>query len=199
MPQLLDQQQRRLIIGGHDISPHRYPYYAAIDKNNGVIVSGALIAPDIVLSAGHVAMDNTANLTIKVGPYSVHHEEEFAETIGVDKWLIPGSWLEFQPTYFINDYMILKLQHRSTHEPVKINWNKDFPKVGEHVIMMGLGWTDASHESPAKIVQEAELVYVSNEACEASSDPSRGLSYKGKIKESMMCTVAPPNTTRDGW
>eukprot|EP00977_Amphora_coffeiformis_P007333 scaffold1588_cov222-Amphora_coffeaeformis.AAC.5 len=199
MPQQLSQQQRRLIIGGHDISPHRYPYYAAIDKNNGVIVSGALIAPDIVLSAGHVAMDGTDNLTIKVGPFAVHHEEGSAETFGVDSWLIPRTWSEFQPTYFENDYMILKLRQKSTHKPVKVNWDKAFPTVGEHVIMMGLGWTNASVMSPASIVQEVELVYISNEACEASSDPSRGMSYHGKIKDSMLCTKAPPNTTRDGW
>jgi Trypsin len=194
-------QGRRLIIGGHDIAePQRYPYYVAIDKNNGVIVSGALIAPDIVLSAGHVALDAMENITIKVGPFAVHESESFAETIPLKSYLLYKNWTLLAPGIFAEDYMIFQLAAKSTHKPVRLNRDVSVPPPGQFVTMMGLGWTDEHFESPASRLQEVELVVISNEECEASNDPSRpDTTYKGMILESMICTKSPPNTTRDGW
>ena len=190
---------RQLIVGGHDIQPQRYPYFVSIDKNNGVIVNGALIAPDVVLSAGHIALNHMDNLTLKVGPYAVHKNESFAETIPVVHWAVPSNWSQNPEGYFHEDYLILKLAYSSTHAPVKLNRDFAVPYPGQHVIMTGLGWLNASYLSPASIVQEVELVAISNTECEMASDPSRNLTYKGKIDGSMICTKAPPNTTRDGW
>ena len=194
------QRNRHLIVGGHNIEPYdRYPYFVSIDKNNGVIVSGALIAPDIVLSAGHVALNHMDNLTLKVGPYAVHLNETFAETIPVVDWLVPPQWKEFLPAFFTQDYLILQLARPSTHSPVRLNRNPAVPHDNQPVIMMGLGWVNENYLSPASIVQEAELVYVNNAVCEAAKDIERGLTYQGKIDDSMLCTKSPPNTTRDGW
>lgn len=46
------QQQRGLIIGGNVATPSRYPYYVHLDD---ISCGGSLIAPDIVLTAGHVS------------------------------------------------------------------------------------------------------------------------------------------------
>ena len=192
-------KQRNLIVGGHNIDQGRYPYFVSIDKNNGVIVNGALIAPDIVLSAGHIGLNHMNNLTIKVGPYAVHETEDFAEEIKDVEWLVPKSWNETVPDFFHNDYMILKLAETSTHKPVKINRDPTIPFRGERVVMTGLGWLTESQMSPASIVQEVELVTVDNEECRSTTDPSRHKSYEGVVDESMLCTKAPPNTVRDGW
>lgn len=43
------------IIGGADVnSTSRYPYYAVLAGSDGDMCGGALIAPDIVLTARHV-------------------------------------------------------------------------------------------------------------------------------------------------
>lgn len=196
----MTEQLRRLVVGGQNIQEGRYPYFVSIDKNNGVIVSGALIAPDIVLSAGHIALDNMENLTLKVGPYAVHENESFAEVIPVERWFVPPEWRQtFDGTFFTNDYIILKLAGKSSHQPIKINNDPEVPHPNTPVILMGLGWTEPHLLSPASIVQEAELLVISNVECENTSDPSRGLTYSGMIDASMLCTTAPPNTTRDGW
>ena len=104
---------RRLIIGGHNIRRRRYPYFVSIDKNNGVIVSGALIPPDIVLSAGHVALDNVDNLTLKVGPHSMNETESFAEEIPIEQRVLPPDWSVFP---FANECMIFKLSVRLTSQ-----------------------------------------------------------------------------------
>jgi hypothetical protein len=195
---------RRLIVGGHNIDPGRYPYFVSIDKNNGVVVNGVLIAPDIVLSAGHVALSNMDNLTIKVGPYAVHEQEGFAETIPPsDTWLVPTNWSQFSCyqdlTLFYEDYLILKLSRPSTHAPISLNRNVAIPQTGDRVVMAGLGWTNESYVSPSSIVQEVELVYLDSVACALATDNQRNMTYRGKIDESMLCTISPPNTTRDGW
>lgn len=188
-------------MGGHNIEPRRYPYFVSIDKNNGVIVNGALIAPDIVLSAGHIALDQMDNLTIKIGPYAVHDETEpFAETIQCEEYLVPDTWRFMpMPGFFHDDLMILKLAQKSNHTPVKINRNPAVPRDGQMVVMTGLGWLNQSYLSPASIVQEVQLMTVGNDKCRAATDPSRGKSYAQAIDDSMICTTSPPNTTRDGW
>ena len=198
---LTERQERNLIIGGDDIpTPQRYPYYVAIDKNNGVIVSGALIAPDIVLSAGHVALDAMTNVTIKIGPFAVHEPEPFVEIMAVKSWKLFENWTFLAPGFFAEDYMIIQLDGRSSHKPIRLNRDPTVPIPGTIVTMMGFGWTNATHTSPPLHLQQAELMTITNDECEAAHDPKRPeISYIQMAPESVLCTKSPPNTTRDGW
>jgi Trypsin len=45
--------QRHLIIGGKIAIPNDYPYFAHLE---GIACGGSLIAPDVVLTAGHVSL-----------------------------------------------------------------------------------------------------------------------------------------------
>jgi Trypsin len=45
-------KERNLIIGGRVAAPNEYPYFAHLDA---ISCGGSLIAPDIVLTAGHVS------------------------------------------------------------------------------------------------------------------------------------------------
>ena len=45
-------KERKLIIGGNVAAPNAYPYFAHL---SGIACGGTLIAPDIVLTAGHVS------------------------------------------------------------------------------------------------------------------------------------------------
>jgi secreted trypsin-like serine protease len=197
---IADDVHRRLIIGGTNIPKLRYPYYVSIDKNNGVIVSGALIAPDIVLTAGHVILDNMDNLTIKIGPWAPrNNESETAQEIAVQHYMLHPDWNMTTAGLFQNDFMVMKLGESDVrHTPVALNRNADIPMVNATVNMMGLGWTQPTTLSPATVVQEATLVCVSNDECESAEDSLRGSLYLGEIDDTMLCTVSPPNTTRDG-
>jgi hypothetical protein len=206
------RRRRHLIIGGHDVARGRYPFFVSIDKNNGVVLNGALIAPDIVLSAGHITTSNMDNLTLKVGAYAVHHDDDDnetstvvttasdeGETIPVERWVVPTNWSQFAPEFFANDFCILKLKRKSSIAPIALNRDARVPFLNSTVTMLGLGWTNQSFSSPANIVQQVDLLAISNAECEERSDATRGISYDGMIVPSMLCTVAPPNTTRDGW
>lgn len=197
------QRQRDLIIGGHDVERGRYPFFVSIDKNNGVIVSGALIAPDIVLSAGHIALNHMDNITLVVSAWSVHDDPQTKEVIPIEQWILHPEWSQFSPTeevsYFSHDFLIFTLAGKSSQKPITINRSPEIPTTGEDVVIMGLGWTQELVLSPATVVQETTLTVLTNEACAAANDPSRNLTYQGMIVPTMMCTHAPPNTTRDGW
>jgi len=193
-------RHRELIVGGHDIEKGRYPYYVSIDKNNGVIVSGVLIAPDIVLSAGHIALDHMDNLTLRVGPYKARGSGENGTTDEVQytKWVLPTSWAQTGNGLMHNDYIIFQLTQVTTQEPVKLNWDPTVPQDDQTVVAMGLGWLNESFQSPASVVQEVELLVSNTQKCNETLDPGRN-SYQGIIDDSMMCTVAPNHTVRDGW
>jgi hypothetical protein len=188
---------RELIIGGHDVPKGRFPYFVSIDKNNGVVLSGALIAPDLVLTAGHVALDHMDNLTLVMAAWSVHDVEK--QVIPVKQWILHPAWNQFEPDFFAHDFLIFQLDGKSTQTPVRINRSPIIPAENENVVMMGLGWTQALQLSPAEIVQETTLTVISNEACDSAQDPSRNLTYHNKIVPTMLCTTSPPNKTRDGW
>ena len=50
------QNDRSLVIGGHDAVKNRYPYYVALQTaDNNTECGGTLIAPDVVLTAAHCA------------------------------------------------------------------------------------------------------------------------------------------------
>jgi len=193
------QEQRQLVIGGHPVEQGRYPYFVSIDKNNGVVLNGVLIAPDIVLSAGHIALNHMDNLTITMNAWSVHGPTPPNQVIPMEKWVLHPEWSQFAPLYFAHDFIILKLNGTSSYKPVKMNRNATVPAEGDEIRIMGLGWTEEQVLSPSDIVLEADLMVVSNEKCEAANDPLRGVSYEGLIVPTMLCTTSPPNTTRDGW
>jgi hypothetical protein len=196
----LRHPQRRLIIGGHDIVHGRYPYFCSIDKNNGVVLNGALIAPDIVLTAGHITLNNMNNLTLKVGAFAVHgNESTAAEEIPVKAWIVHANWSQFATDFFANDFCLLKLARTTSIPPIQLNRDPVLPVMESAVHMLGLGWTNETALSPSNIVQEVKLITIGNDDCERAMDPVRNLTYHDMIVPSMLCTVAPPNTTRDGW
>lgn len=51
---LRTSSNRNLVIGGHDATQDRYPYYVALQNaENKTECGGTLIAPDVVLTAAH--------------------------------------------------------------------------------------------------------------------------------------------------
>jgi hypothetical protein len=59
------QDHRSLIINGQDASLGRYPYFTTLDR----YCAGALIAPDIVLTAGHCKPSILDSVKLHIGTY----------------------------------------------------------------------------------------------------------------------------------
>jgi len=199
------RRPRKLIVGGHDAVKGRYPYYVSLDYSNGVVLSGALIAPDFVLTAGHVLENDNDRVTVRVGTYQLSRDEKpslddnFEVVVTIDGTpILHPSFERFRPESFRYDYSLFHLQtnfsmsHHHNHTPVvvRLNRNTSVPAVDEELTLMGLGWTTPAYPSPADTLQVAHhVVALSNAACALAHDPDRvDVSYAGGIDESMLCT-----------
>jgi len=200
-----DPHERRLIVGGHEVKKGRYPYFCSIDKNNGVVLNGALIAPDIVVSAGHIALNHMDNLTLTVGAWDVHNVTDDEQVIEIEEWMVHPKWSQYHSIHFSltdnlfrHDAMLFKLAAPVALgvTPVKINRNSAIPVPHEQkIVVMGLGWTNKTILSPAPIVRETSLLTITNEECGTKTDPGRNLSYVGLLDDTMFCTESPPPST----
>jgi len=193
---------RHLIVGGHDAVQGRYPYFVSLDYNDGVVLNGALIAPDFVLTAGHCLENNSEELTVRVGTYSLSHDNtngtDGVDVVEIGTPILHPDFDRFQLDSFRHDFLLFQLLNASSKPVVKINRDPNLPAHQQEIVIMGLGWTTVAYQSPADTLQVANLTALSNGACSESHDPARGISYAGLIDETMLCTGAPPNNTRDG-
>jgi secreted trypsin-like serine protease len=93
---------------------------------------------------------------------------------------------------FPYDFMLLKLNQRSTKQYIKLNENRNVPtgqRVDE-VTALGFGFTVAGDvDSDPQILQEVDLTYVPNNVCELAKDPRINEGYQGLITEDMLCAT----------
>lgn len=190
--------QRELIINGKKAVKGRYPYFTTL----GHFCGGALIAPDIVLMAGHCegSRHDRAHYA-RVGTFSfrkdvkgVDYEEHY-----IDDQVRHPSWKEVGDDEFIHDFLLLKLRHPSSNPTIRINRHPDIPGPNHEVTAMGTGNTDPDAEFPSDVLMEVTLNAIPNEICEESFDEYRNKSYAGRIYPSMMCTTGGRNNERDAW
>jgi hypothetical protein len=210
------QSSRHLIINGRTAVRGRYPYFCTLDHYGG----GALIAPDIILTAGHVKPGRRSDVQPRVGMYSfkhLHHNDDDDDSVEGDGDAVKDDFEQFpiqemvrHPDFvyvgddeFIHDFTILKLQGQSTKQPVRINRHAHVPAIGQAVTAMGVGNTSPDYESKSSVLKEVVLHAIANDVCEKSeSDSNSGRedeSYKGRIFPSMMCTTGGPHNERDAW
>jgi len=187
-----------MVVNGQAAQQDRYPYFVALDHFGG----GSLIAPDIVLTAGHCL--NQA-VRPRVGEYTYSFRDQVDDT--VEQFRIV-DW-ERHPDYdpvggddFVHDFVLLKLSGPSTRPTVKINRDNRVPASGQEVVVMGLGITSRNPESNERptVLQQAALNYLPNRQCSRSADRDRPhSSYKGRIFPSHLCTTGGPHNKRDAW
>ena len=163
-------------------------------------MGGALIAPDIVLTAGHCLPKPDQKVTLKVGTYSISRDGSDSEELAIVRAVRHPNWREIAFENFSSDFLIFQLSGKATRHPVvKINRDPTVPAKKQEIIMMGLGWTNKTAQSPADTLQVASLNAISGNQCARSYDPSRNITYSDRIDETMICTTGGPNNERDGW
>lgn len=181
------------IINGLPTAPNRYPYLSSLIQNFDMkhMCGGTLIAPDIILTAGHCS---GAFDTIQVGRYDrVNQQVGTFDHLLVEKHMVhPGF-----SNVIMNDFALAKLYGTSTVEPVRINNRRNLPSVGEQLSVMGWGVTvEGMTETSSDVLRSINVSALSNDACNNSTGMYQGkfVSMAGYIVENMLCAW---NTNQD--
>lgn len=193
----MEIRKRSLIVGGHDAPQGRYPYFASFDHFGG----GVLIAPDMILTAGHVYPPPQQIVKVRLNHPDLTqpgNEETFAiASLHRHPGYYESTWDEKS-----NDYNLLQIKGFSKVKPVKLNRDPKVPSNGATVTTIGLGSTSPDPatfvDTAANILQEVDLKIISHAKCGRSHDHKRGISYSGRIdKANMICTSGGPHNEKD--
>ena len=183
------------IIDGIPTSPTRHPYTASLIDTftSAHVCGGALIAPDIILTAGHCSgyFDS-----IQVGLHNILQRPIPNDLYGTYNHLIVESH-HAHPNYgnvIMNDFGIAKLYGvASAVQPVRINNRRNVPMANTNLTVMGWGITEEGVSSTASdVLRSVNVTSISNDICETSSGVYQGetVSYQGYIQKNMMCAYA---------
>jgi transmembrane serine protease 13 len=174
------------IIGGSNARQDRYPYFVSlVDFTGAHTCGGSLVAPDIVLTAGHC---QGATRRAHVGRWNRQDGNgDDYDDIAIEFPEYPHP--EYSDEGFPNDFMIVKLSRQSSEPIVMLNGNPNLPRgnVEDEVTVIGFGNTVSGVTSLATILQEVDLGYIPNPVCELSKDSRLDLSYQNQIIDSMLC------------
>jgi trypsin len=194
---LLNPQTR--IIGGVPAETQRYPYAVSLQYAGEHFCGGSLVAPDIVLSAGHCNGEYSIGLgtyNVVVGRYDLN-KGWIGESIKVKKEVRHPGFDDFTVD---NDFNIIQLNSPVTKTDVYVNLNVDasIPDAGERLTVMGWGDTDSSDDilEPSMILMETNLTYITNTRCEKSSgllNTQFGETFTdmaGALTSNMMCAAS---------
>lgn len=130
------------VIGGADAPAGKWPDVAAVNFDGQQGCSGTLIAPTIVLTAGH-CYDKLHLDSVLVGATSLARPQE-GEKISVIKQV------EYDHSQTTEDLTVLILDHAATMTPRKIasGWARVDIKNGAQVSLVGYGAVDRSGPVP---------------------------------------------------
>ncbi len=195
-----------MIVGGHDAYPNEYPYFASFDHFGG----GVLIAPDIILTAGHVNPPLEQHARVRLN-HSHFSNIDFGvdplddETFGIIAIVQHPEYYTISWDENVNDFNIFLLDRPSKVTPIRLNRNPNIPYPGQLVTVVGMGSTSPDPakyiETAATTLQEVELEILSQEQClkQSGNDPARpDLTYYGRIfEEQMICTSGGPQNEKD--
>lgn len=197
-------RRRSLIVAGQDAVVGRYPYFVTLDR----YCAGALIAADIVLTAGHCKPTSLAQ-QVHVGTYymdaavdaKADGDENHHETFTILDMERHPLWIRRGDDEFVYDFTLLKLNGLSSRRPVRINRRASIPAARQTVTAMGLGDLTADADVRPTVLQQVELQYWPTQECRlAHNDNDQEESFANppdRIGPTHLCTFVPPHNDRD--
>jgi hypothetical protein len=169
-----------------------------------------LIAPDIVLTAGHVNPPLEQNVQVRLN-HTRFSETNFALELPDENTYAISAIVRY-PDYStisgdenVHDFNIFVLDGLSDLPTVKLNRSRKVPRPGQIVTVIGMGSKSPDPanfvKSAATTLQEVELTVLSQRECleQSGHDPSRPqLTYQGRLfEDSMICTSGGPHNEKD--
>jgi uncharacterized protein (TIGR03382 family) len=161
------------VIGGHPSTDGKWPDAVAVMFGGQQGCTGVLIAPTLVLTAGHCADPMLDQVVIGAPKMS---QTQTGETIKVIKQTTYPSW---QSSI---DITLLVLEHPSTRppRPIATGWARGDIANGAQVAIVGWGATDANAEQYPDAQQEA-LTTITDFDCSASPGCNAGAQPAGEL------------------
>lgn len=200
-------RRRALIVHGKDAAPGRFPYFCTLDR----YCAGALIAPDIILTAGHCKPPHLDSVQhVGVGTYSFSQDDDDDDepkNLRLAAMVRHPDYARKGDDEFSHDFTILKLATPLTKSNattvVRINRDDQVPTPEQPVTALGLGYlydpwaTTQSDDAPLRptVLQQVTLNYLPSETCRLSTNGQE--SYEDRIDETHLCTYSPPHNDRD--
>lgn len=178
------------IIGGTEADEGRYSYAVSLQDDYGHFCGGALITPNVVLSAAHCASNCGSSCD---GEYKVvinRHDlrTDDGEEIEIDVELVHPDYNEDTTD---NDFMLLFLKNNVTSPDVElVHVSSDIIPENIDVTVVGWGDTDITDKQDlADKLMEVEVRTVTNADCDASSSTEPGWedNYHDQITDNMIC------------
>jgi len=180
------------IVGGTAAARGDYPFFVRVDHNFFPACGGSLVAPDVVLTAGHCLTESIDSLSTIVNGY---HDNPDIEPDQHPRLVVEAiRHPDYDTTKYYNDVLLLRLEEPVYDIPfVELNKDSEQPVVGEDVTVMGLGALEEAGGYP-DLLQEVDLGVVDPETCTKAYE-SVGL---GPIYEDiMLCAGTVTNLPQD--
>jgi len=174
------------IVGGSDAGVGVYPYYAQLNiltDRGPALCGGALIAPDVVLSAAHCS-DGFVSIfeyQVWVGAYRKSNPAEGAVVRNCIEWVNHPSYVDLalndgtqnfgEGNLVGNDFALCRLNEPvaidTTSVYLELNEDGIVPADEEELTIMGFGLTSADRLGPtASILQDVELPILNSSSCD---------------------------------
>ena len=200
-PEFDDLSEYFRVVGGMDADPTLYPFFTfvQIDKTypegkGTERCGGSLIAPDIVMTAGHCFLEGTVDtITVRVNNTS-------ANETGYD-YIREVEFYERHPQFdeltYNNDVTILLLTEAvSEVSPLALNGDAGVPADGQDLELIGMGLLEENGTLP-EFLQMTTIQSTPILACvEAYSDTGDGpVSIDANLQ---LCAAAPGKDACEG-
>jgi len=150
------------IVGGTPTGPNVYQFFTRVDTSGNPYCGGTLVAPDVVLTAGHCLSDN---LSVVVNGYDLYSSDGALQYPREVAYTIRHP--DFNPVTYDNDAMLLKLSSPVDTEFVTLNFDDANPRVGDDLTVMGLG-NKEEDGAPASSLLAVTVQVVDYDTCKAN-------------------------------
>ena len=181
------------IVGGEPAPAGRYPYFAGLKNfaNGTPFCGGALIAPNVVLTAAHCGVPQFVNVGCQD---FIDQSAPGCELFGVAEYFaFPG----FDDSQFelIQDYAVIVLDGVSANTPMDFVASADLAfEVQQLLTVIGVGAT-FSGASGSPILLQVDVGFVPPAECDAAYFPFLQRNF---MDDSMICASSPGKDSCQG-